>query len=366
MCLQISDVRTEVFLYAMLAVGAADTALLHAGMESLDSLKVETVDICLAKLELTDTTCGTVDVVGEYRRGQTIFAIISPLDYLIEVVPHDDGEHGTEGLLMRDVHILTAVVKQCGSIEIALVAYTVTAAQHHGALTHGILDLGLYAFQSTFPYQRAHADIVSRERVTDLDSLEFLDEFLGESILDILVHIQALGIVAYLAVIAYTAVQDSLSGAIEVCVGEYNHRSLTTELERHLGDIRCGILHDIFACADRTGDADNINLGACGEFVTHHAAFTGNNVEKTCGETDLVDNFSKSTAVDGSELRGFEHDRTSGYKSGAGLTGYEEEREVPGQDTGNDTDRFLGEENCLAGIIAGDYLTLDMAGERAI
>ena len=55
----------EIFLYAVLAVGATDTALLDTGMEALDCLKVETVDIGLTKFELTDTAGGVVYIVGK-------------------------------------------------------------------------------------------------------------------------------------------------------------------------------------------------------------------------------------------------------------------------------------------------------------
>ena len=42
--------RDEIFLNAVLAVGTADTTLLHTSVEALDGLEVLTVDVGLAEL----------------------------------------------------------------------------------------------------------------------------------------------------------------------------------------------------------------------------------------------------------------------------------------------------------------------------
>ncbi len=65
MGLEVCDVCAEIFLYTMLSVGAADTALLDTGMEALDSLEVETIDVSLTKFEFSDAAGSVVDVVGE-------------------------------------------------------------------------------------------------------------------------------------------------------------------------------------------------------------------------------------------------------------------------------------------------------------
>ena len=152
---------TEVVLYAMLTVGATDSALLDAGMEALYSLEVEAVDISLAKFEFTDTTGCIVNIVGEDRRSQSIFAIVSPGDNLIKVVPHYDWEHRTKGLLMSNIHVLTTVIEQSSCIEIALLPYSMATTKYLCALFYSLRYLGLYTFECTSLHEWTHVDIIS-------------------------------------------------------------------------------------------------------------------------------------------------------------------------------------------------------------
>ena len=66
MSLEVCNVGTEIFLNTVLAVGSTYAALLDTGMEALDGLEMETVDIGLAEFEFTDAFGGAVDVVCEY------------------------------------------------------------------------------------------------------------------------------------------------------------------------------------------------------------------------------------------------------------------------------------------------------------
>ena len=89
MSVEIDNLRNEVFLHTVLTVGTTDTTLLHTGMEALDGLEVHAVDIGLAEFNLTADAGGGVNVLGEYRRGQTVFAVVCPLDNLVDIVELD-------------------------------------------------------------------------------------------------------------------------------------------------------------------------------------------------------------------------------------------------------------------------------------
>ena len=60
MRLEVDDMCVEVFLQTMLAISATDTALLHTGMEALDGLEVEAVDIGFSELQFTAYPCSGV------------------------------------------------------------------------------------------------------------------------------------------------------------------------------------------------------------------------------------------------------------------------------------------------------------------
>ena len=57
--------RDEIFFNAVLAVGTADTTLLHTSVEALDGLEVLTVNVGLAELKFAAGLCGDVQVLGE-------------------------------------------------------------------------------------------------------------------------------------------------------------------------------------------------------------------------------------------------------------------------------------------------------------
>ena len=165
MSLQISHMRAEILFDTMFAVCTADTALLHTGMETLNCLKMEAVDVSLTKLEFTYTAYSTVDIVCKDRRSKTIFAIVSPCYHLIEIIPNNDWEHRTESLLMDYIHLLTAIVEQSRCIEIAFFSYTMSATKHLGTLLNGLSYFSLNAFKRTLFHEGAHVDIIGRERI---------------------------------------------------------------------------------------------------------------------------------------------------------------------------------------------------------
>ena len=118
----------EVFLDAVLAVGTADTTLLHTCMEALDGLEVLAVDVGLAELQLAAGLHSHVQVLGEDGGCQTVLAVVGPGDHLIDGLELDERDHGAEGLLMDDVHVLRAPLSQrlgCSSCEFIAVHYII-------------------------------------------------------------------------------------------------------------------------------------------------------------------------------------------------------------------------------------------------
>ena len=57
----------EVFVDTMLAVGTANTRLLHTSMEALDGLEVLAVDVGLTELQFAAGLDSDVQVLGEDR-----------------------------------------------------------------------------------------------------------------------------------------------------------------------------------------------------------------------------------------------------------------------------------------------------------
>ena len=101
---------------------------------------------------------------------------------------------------MDDVHLLCAVVEHGSGIEVTLVANAMTAAEQLGTLLDGTLHLLSNTLQSASLHQRTHVYGVVLADIAHLDGRHLLNQNLGELSLHLLLHIDALGIVANLAI----------------------------------------------------------------------------------------------------------------------------------------------------------------------
>ena len=189
------------------------------------------VDVGLAELQFAAGLHGGVQIVGEDARSQTVFAVVGHGDDLVEGLELDERNHGAEGLLMDDVHVLTAVVKYGGCVEVALRAYALTTAEQLGTLLDGTLHLLGDALQGTLFYQRAHVDALVGAGVAHLHGFHLIDQNLCELCLHLLLYIDTLCIVAYLAVVTDAAVNNPLCGTLQIGILHHDGRSLTAQLE---------------------------------------------------------------------------------------------------------------------------------------
>ena len=110
-------------------------------------------------------------------------------------------------------------------------------------------------------------------------------------------------------------------------------------------------------------DADDVNLGRTGHLVANDRALTRDDIDDTSGQPRLGHHLSKLSTVLRRELTRLNHNGTTGNQGSTGLTGNEEEREIPRQDTCYNADGFLREQDGLVGTVGGDDLALDVAGE---
>ena len=264
---------------------------------------------------------------------------------------------------MDDVHILGTVVKDGSGIEITLTFGRSTTTENLGSLLHGVVHLLRNALQSCLLYQRTHVHILFDGRVTELYSLELLHDDIGELLLDILVNINTLGIVTDLTGVTDTALQNGLGCQFEVCIWEYDGRSLTTQLKRNLCDVGSSSLHNLHTSTHGTCQAHDANLWMAGQSITNNRTLTCNHIEQTCGQTALMNNLTDFRTVLRGNLSGFDNNRATGNQGSGSLTGNEEEREVPRQNTCSHADRLLHENHRLVGSITLNHLTLNTAGK---
>ena len=138
---------------------------------------------------------------------------------------------------MDDVHVLTTVVENGGSIEITLVAHAVTAAQQFRTLLDGMCHLGSDALQGTSLNKRSHIHTVVLTRITHLHRFHLLNKDFGECILHLLLNIDTLRVVAYLTIITDAAVHNPLRSLLQVGILAHNRRGFSTQLKRHFRNV---------------------------------------------------------------------------------------------------------------------------------
>ena len=262
---------------------------------------------------------------------------------------------------MYNVHVLCAVVEYRCGIEVTLSSCRFAATEHLCALFYGVVHLGCDAFECCFLYERTHVNVLVDSRIAEADSLELLHDDVGELFLHVLVHINALCIVANLARVADAALQNGLGCQLKVSIWEDDGRSLTAQFERYFRDVGSSGLHDLHACAYRTSQTDDAYFRMAGQSVADERAFTCHDIEQSCRKSAFIDDFAEFAAVFRCDLCRFDDDRTARDEGSRSLACNEEEREVPRQNASSHANRFLHENHGLVGCVALNHFTLDTA-----
>ena len=91
-------------------------------------------------------------------------------------------------------------------------------------------------------------------------ALTFSVTLRDELVVDRRLDVDALDRDAGLAAVLHRVVDGGVGGALEVGVGEHDHRVLAAELERHRGERARGALHDLLAGRGRAGEHHHVDL----------------------------------------------------------------------------------------------------------
>jgi hypothetical protein len=87
------------------------------------------VDISFSELQLTTCLHSNVKVLSEDAAGKTILAVVGIANNFIEGLEGHQWDYRAKGLLMDNIHILTAIIEHSSSIEVTLLSYPMTAAE---------------------------------------------------------------------------------------------------------------------------------------------------------------------------------------------------------------------------------------------
>src|SRR5919112_1214380 len=111
-CAEISIVKvygftTQVLLVSVWPVVTAHTGEAVTGVEALNLLGTNLVDVDLAEVDVVDRPHRLVQIRREQVGGEAVRGVVGKLDGLLEIVKRLDREHRTEHLALHDVHLVS-------------------------------------------------------------------------------------------------------------------------------------------------------------------------------------------------------------------------------------------------------------------
>src|SRR5215218_2943823 len=300
------------------------------------------VDVHDPGFEVAHRAKGGVDVLRVHRRREPVLHLVRGRHRLVVAVDRDDGQHGTEDLLLGDRrHRLHAVEDRRGEevAVIELAAGRPAAARHELAL--GPAD------------PRIPLDLVGRGRVderTDVHGLvepgaeaeaggaglEATDELVRDGAIDD--HAAARG--AALPAGPERGPQDSLRREVEVGVAEHDDGVLAAELQAQALQPAAGTGRDRLARRRAAGERDHRHVRAVDDRVAHLTTGAGDEVDDTRREPRLVHQLDEEGRAQRRVRARLEHDGVPGHERRHHLPARDRDREVPWRDDPRDSERL--------------------------
>ena len=179
-------------------------------------------------------------------------------DHIVIVLELVERSDWTEGFLGCDDHFFGAIAEYGRLEELPSKCVTIAARQYLRPLGLGILDMGFRLVDRRRLDQRPLHDTIIHA-IADLECLDRLCEFLGECVVDLILHVDAVGAYAGLARVSELRADSSFDRRIQIGVVENDHRCMAAEFHRNLLNGVGGLLHELTADLGRAGECDLAN-----------------------------------------------------------------------------------------------------------
>ena len=213
------------------------------------------------------------------------------------------------------------------------------AGQHLGALAAGILDVALDLVDRGGLDQRPLLD-ARVEALADLEALHRLGEPRRELVVDLLLHVDAVGAHAGLAAVAELARDRALDRGVEVGVVEDDQRRVPAELHAHLLDgVGARLEEELPTSVEPVNDSLRTRSLPVSSPPTSGAA--GDHIEYALGNAGALGQLGKRQRRIRGEARGLGHHGAARRERRRALPRDHGVREVPGRDRGTHPDRLL-------------------------
>jgi hypothetical protein len=197
------------------------------------------------------------------------------------------------------------------------------------------------------------------QAVTDLEAFHRRLQLLDERVIDAVVHIEAIGANAGLAVVAVLRGHGARDGGIEVRVLEDDERRIAAQFERELLDVVGALRHQ--HATDRRGarEAQLADDRIAGQLPADRMSITRDDVEHAPGNSGALGQVGQRESGERRLRRRLQHHGAARGQRRRNLARDHCAREVPGRDRGRHADRLLENQQLLARLRRRNHVAVD-------
>ncbi len=244
------------------AVAAAETRRLPSAHRKLQREVVDlgVVDAAGPGLDPAGDALATLGVSRPHRRREPVGHVVGEAHRLFGVGDPHHGKRRAEGLLGHAEHRVVDVGEDGRLVEAARPLPRAAPGHDARALVHRVGDVAGDHVHLRREGDRPDVDRPGPGRRALAKGLDALGEQREELVVDGLLDVDALDRDAGLARVAHPVGDGGVRGALEVGVGEHDHRVLAPELEADRRQGLGGAPHHLLAGLDRAREVDEVDL----------------------------------------------------------------------------------------------------------
>mmetsp|Transcript_39887 Transcript_39887/g.69060 ORF Transcript_39887/g.69060 Transcript_39887/m.69060 type:complete len:559 (+) Transcript_39887:102-1778(+) len=331
-----------------LVVLSAETGLFVSTKRSVGRVGMVVVYPHTAGLDGTRHLVHLVGIAGPHASAKAVDTVVGDRNSLFGGLEGGHRSHRAEDLLLEDAHLVVSLEDRRSNVvtaaQLARELVDSATGQHLRALGTANVEVALDAVELLITHLRAHHD--SRvERVADLDGLGALNHTLHELLVDALVHQEATGAGADLALVQRKQ-HGTFNGLVEEGIivirhgGEEEQRRLATELHGHRDEVLGSVLHDDGTSVGGTGERNLAHTSRRGQSRAGILTVTSDHVEHTRRQ-QVTDKLHQHHDGVGGLLSRLENNGVTSRQSRGNLPGSHQERKVPGDDLAHHAQRLV-------------------------
>ena len=284
-------------------------------------------------------------VAGPHGGLEAVRPLVGERDRLLGVADAHHRQRRAKRLLDHAAHRVVHAVEHRRPVEAPRAGCALAAGDHAGALLDRVAHVRLDQLDLRREDDRPDVDRAGLAGRPLPQALDLLRQQLEELVVHGLLDVDALDRDADLAGVVEPVGGRGVRGALEVGVGEHDHRVLAPEFEAHRGQRLRGARHHLLAGGDRAGEHHVVDL--VDQRRTGLAA-AGGDVENALREAAVGEHLGHQQRGERRDLRRLQDHGVAGGERRDAVAERVRQRVVPGADHTDDPQRRVPDHELAA------------------